>query len=93
MTLAACSNDDSKTPDTTATTTSAEQINNAPPAPYAVPNVAPNATSYAQGQNASTQPAQAVLPANAIQTPPPSAAQLGAAASDSLVTPVIHTVD
>ncbi|SDI03795.1 hypothetical protein SAMN05216466_11678 [Paraburkholderia phenazinium] len=83
ITLAACSNDDgSKTPDTS--TTSAEQINAAPPAPYAVPQ-----TSSAQP----AQSAQAILPAQTIQTPPPTSAQVGAAASDSLVTPVIHTVD
>jgi hypothetical protein len=37
--------------------------------------------------------AQTALPAQTIQTPPPAHAQVGAAASDSLATPVIHTVD
>jgi hypothetical protein len=80
--LSACSNDDDKAPET-ATTTS-DQVNSAPPAPYAMP------------QNVATQAAPAAaagLPPNAFQTPPPTAAQVGAAASDSLVTPVIHTVD
>ncbi|MGF6534509.1 hypothetical protein P3T20_005313 [Paraburkholderia sp. GAS206C] len=82
VTLSACSNDDDKAPET-ATTTS-DQVNSAPPAPYAMP------------QNVATQAAPAAaagLPPNAFQTPPPTAAQVGAAASDSLVTPVIHTVD
>ena len=82
VSLSACSNDDNKAPETAATT--ADQINAAPPAPYAMsqstPTQAPPAT-------------QAGLPPNAFQTPPPTAAQVGAAASESLVTPVIHTVD
>jgi len=77
--LSACGNDDSKPPETPATT--AEQINAAPPAPWAPP------------QNTSAQTTQAALPAQTIQTPPPAPAQVGAAASDSLATPVIHTVD
>jgi len=82
VSLSACGNDDSKAPETAATTT--EQINAAPPAPYAMPqNVATQAPPSTQG----------ALPPNSFQTPPPTAAQLGAAASDSLVTPVIHTVD
>ena len=78
--LSACGNDDTKPP--AAPTTTAEQIDAAPPAPWAVP------------QTASTHTAQAAaLPAQTIQTPPPAHAQVGAAASDSLATPVIHTVD
>ena len=82
VSLSACSNDDSKAPETA--TTTADQVNAAPPAPYAMP------------QSVATQApptTQAGLPPNAFQTPPPTAAQVGAAASDSLVTPVIHTVD
>jgi hypothetical protein len=77
--VSACGNDDNKPPETP--TTTAEQINAAPPAPWAVP------------QNAAAQTAQTALPAQTIQTPPPAPAQVGAAASDSLATPVIHTVD
>jgi hypothetical protein len=79
--VTACS-DDSKAPDITTTTTT-EQINSAPPAPYAWPQSAP------------AQTAQVALPPNTIQTPPPASSQLGAAApaSDSLAAPVIHTVD
>ena len=82
ISLSACSNDDNKAPET-ATTTS-DQVNAAPPAPYAMPQ---SVATQAQP----TAPAE--LPPNAFQTPPPTAAQVGAAASDSLVTPVIHTVD
>jgi hypothetical protein len=77
--LSACGNDDSKPPETPATT--AEQINAAPPAPWAPP------------QAVSSQTTQSALPAQTVQTPSPAPAQVGAAASDSLVTPVIHTVD
>jgi hypothetical protein len=77
--VSACGNDDNKPPETTATT--AEQINAAPPAPWAPP------------QNTLAQAAQATLPAQTIQTPPPAPAQVGAAASDSLAPPVIHSVD
>ena len=82
ISLSACSNDDNKAPET-ATTTS-DQVNAAPPAPYAMPQ---SVATQAQP----TAPAE--LPPNAFQTPPPTAAQVGASASDSLVTPVIHTVD
>jgi hypothetical protein len=79
--VSACGNDDNKPPETPTPTTTAEQINAAPPAPWAMP------------QTAAAQTAQTALPAQSIQTPPPPPAQAGAPASDSLVTPVIHTVD
>jgi hypothetical protein len=78
--VSACS-DDSKAPE--AATTTVEQINAAPPAPYALSQHAPAETT------------QVALPPNTFQTPPPASSQLGAAAaaSDSLAPPVIHTVD
>jgi hypothetical protein len=76
--LSACGNDDSKPAATPATT--AEQINAAPPAPWAVP------------PTTGAKATQSALPAHTIQTPPPPT-QVGTAASDSLATPVIHTVD
>jgi hypothetical protein len=78
--VSACS-DDSKAPDSDAS----------------------NADSSATSQDQNNIPvlaqqpgiAPAAMPAHTIQTPPPSASQLGAAApaSDSLAPPVIHTVD
>jgi hypothetical protein len=87
--MSACSNDADQpaaSSNNTNATTTAAQINSAPPAPWAVPQ---HASSQGAG-NAATQPG---LPPDTVQTPPPPASQLGAAASDSLATPVIHTVD
>jgi hypothetical protein len=79
--VSACS-DDSKAPDSSADTsaTSPDQDNTATPSPSM-------AQQTGQGQSA--------LPAQSFQTPPAASSQLGAAAaaSDSLATPVIHTVD
>jgi hypothetical protein len=86
LSLSACGNDADKP--VAAPTTTAEQINAAPPAPWAVPQ---NASIQAGTQAAQT--AQAALPPNTVQSPPPPAVQAGAAAPDSLATPVIHTVD
>jgi hypothetical protein len=78
--ISACS-DDSKAPDSAASSA--------------------DSSATSQDQNnipvLAQQPgiAPAATPAHTIQTPPPSASQLGAAApaSDSLAPPVIHTVD
>lgn len=82
--MSACGDDD-KSPDIS--TSSAQQGN---PGESSSNNAA---TPGAAQSNPLDQPAQPSLPARTIQTPPPSTAQLGAAASDSLAPPVIHTVD